>query len=234
MTEIFKIIKQNKEKLSTSRLHEVLTDTSISKEEKLKCIPSMTIFIMGFKDAMKLIKFKNPQSKIEKMVNTHADEDSSHWRWFLNDLKYLNQKVIRKGFTEVLAEMYKNEYMPVRSAVYTLMHYIKQYDDPIFRVMILEVLESGYEAFAQDMNPVIQEAGLYENLEFFGRKHNQAEADHEMDHVSEKEDDLENLLKNLSSTHLVQLESMLKDLYKNIYTMHEGISHFVKGEYSPV
>ncbi len=229
MSAIFQIIKENKEKLSNSSLHKALTDKSIATEDKLQCIPAMTMFIMGFKDAMQLIKFDNASTKVEKMINTHANEDSFHWKWFLNDLKYLNPEVIQQEPTAIFAEMYKDEYMPVRDAVYSLMRYIKQYTHPVFRMLILETLENGYELFARDMNPVIEESELYQTLEFFGQKHNQAEEDHEMEHVSNEEQSLETIISTLSKEELKELENMVKDLYDNIYAMHECLASFITG-----
>ncbi|NEP01031.1 MAG: hypothetical protein F6K58_20700 [Symploca sp. SIO2E9] len=195
-------------------------------EEKISCLYRMTFFILGFKDLMLLMRYQSPVSDLELMLNQHSEEDSQHWHWFLKDLRCLNiDHKFGKDVTQAFAQIWSNDYFPIRKMVYKMMHYVQQYHHPAFRLLMVIVLECGFTTFAEVMHPVLKKAGMYEKLEYFGQVHKDAESDHQAGSYFDAEDHFGELLSlcvnNLSEAEYLEAKAMVKALFSDLYTMHE-------------
>ncbi|MGQ8819035.1 hypothetical protein [Serratia sp. NA_13] len=91
MIKLSNLIEEKKKKFANHKFFSYICDTSRSLEERLSFLPNMSHFIMSFGDINKyVLPFPLPQNDLEKAINTHAEEDSNHWPWFISDLQQLN------------------------------------------------------------------------------------------------------------------------------------------------
>ena len=175
---------------------------------------------MGFKDCMAMLRDREPVSKLDALVQHHAEEDAEHWRWFLNDLNTLNiDGIAQRPPTEILYDLWSDERRAVREAVYAVSHCIQYYQSPAIRLILVEVIEAGYACFTQAMSPVMEKAGLYDQLQYFGHTHNHAEASHEL-HQNAHDDALEQALSSLNSEQRDAAMTMIDDIEEKIDLMH--------------
>lgn len=159
----------------------VFADTSISLEHKLAVLPHMSFWVLGFADAMALLRCKPGEDSITHMVRQHADEDADHWRWFVSDLSNLAKAGIGAGsFENLLLQQWGPTTEPVRNCTWQLHSLLRNSQDPVVWLTIIECCEAGFDAFMSCVRPVIQEAGQYGKMHYFGKEHDHAEAGHSM------------------------------------------------------
>ena len=63
------------------------------EQDALIFAPSMSYFVLGFRDILELAKRPNPKTELDFSINVHCEEDKEHWKWFLGDIQklgYLN------------------------------------------------------------------------------------------------------------------------------------------------
>ena len=87
MQTILTLIENKKQKLSTHSFCRWLEAAPLN-QDALAFAPSMSYFVLGFRDILELVKYTNPQSDLEKAINHHCEEDSEHWKWFLQRRKF--------------------------------------------------------------------------------------------------------------------------------------------------
>lgn len=220
MNTIPDLIEHHKIRLDQNPLSAKLSDPTIPWSNKLQCIPRLMFFVLGFKDCMQLLHTTDPQNEIESIVNTHSEEDQFHWEWFLRDLEKLNiDNIQSKTTTSMLTQMWSDDQMPVRQMVYSTTRYIQNYTNPVLRLILIEVIESGYEAFTKYMSPVIQAAGMYDSLQYFGNIHNEAESDHDRN-TNAAQPSLAELVQRLSDQENQMAKDMIEEMYLHLNAMH--------------
>ena len=218
MADILDAIAHGRSSLEANILSKRLADPNINVNDKLECIPLLSFFVLSFKDCMAMLQSPNPTSALEQVVNAHALEDADHWKWFLQDLNTLDiDGITTRPATEVLGELWSESRAPIRDAVYAIAGYIQQHTNPVFRLLLIEVIEDGYGAFARHMGPVMQEADLYDKLLYFGHTHNEAEAAHE---IHQEPLTVSDLYKQLAAPDQEQALAMVTDVYNRIDAMH--------------
>ncbi|NEO29754.1 MAG: hypothetical protein F6K36_04750 [Symploca sp. SIO3C6] len=226
MNKLSELINSEQSRLSLNPLNLLLMNTTVPFEKKISCIYRMTFFILGFKDIMLLMRYQSPASDLELMINQHSEEDSQHWHWFLKDLRRLNiNDKFGKDVTQAFAQMWSQDHFPIRNMVYKIMYYLQQYNHPAFRLLIVIVLESGFNTLIEVMHPVLKKAGMYEKLEFFGQVHKDAESNHQAGSYFDAEEHYCELLSlcvnHLSEAEYLEAKAMVKVLFSDLYAMHE-------------
>ena len=88
------------------------------------------------------------------------------------------------------------------------------------RLLLVEVVESGYAAFTRYMSPVMQKAGLYDDLLYFGHTHNDAEADHDL-YQDPDAIPMEEVISRLSDQEKAEAGAMISDLFTGLHAMHD-------------
>ena len=228
MTKILNLIEEQKQRLDRNPLSDKLSNPAIPVANKMQCIPRLIFFVLGFKDCMKLLHKAKPTNEAEKIVNTHSEEDQFHWQWFLQDLEKLNiGNIQNQTTTSTLSNLWSDELMPVRQMVYTTTRYIQTLHNPILQLILIEVIESGYEAFTKYMSPVIQQAGMYDDLQYFGNVHNEAEADHDWN-ASDEQQALEKFIQQLSAGEKQVATQMVEDMYAHLNAMHNCFANSIQ------
>lgn len=90
MMEIMRLKMQRKEQLLQHRFFAWMQSDAVPVEERLLMAPIMSIFVMNFRDANKwFIRFPEPRTHFESVINGSTLEDETHSRLFLEDWKKL-------------------------------------------------------------------------------------------------------------------------------------------------
>ena len=146
--------------------------------ELLGFVPRMLFFLLGFKDLMQLVRYENPKNELEESVNTHSDEDSNHWEWYLKDLSFMSGHFNISSSSEVITQVWADDTLEVRQTIYTFSRYIQQFQDPVARMLMIEVLEITFDKFKEALHPALKDADLYSLLDYFVLKHQETEENH--------------------------------------------------------
>lgn len=93
MKNIFTQISMHKSALAEHSFCLYLRETDNITKTSFGFVPTMTFFVLGFRDILESMRIKNPKTAVEKMLNTHCEEDSEHWRWFIDDLDTLGMNI---------------------------------------------------------------------------------------------------------------------------------------------
>lgn len=180
MQLIIELISQEQNKLAQSNLCQWLSEGNNQKEDKLLFIPSMTFFVLGFRDILNFIKIENPQTTLDFLINNHCDEDMDHWRWFLSDLEQLGFSLNSWGdnINHVFQSVWADENFRTRAMIYETIALIRSKNSPELSLVMIEVLEAAFGIFINSINPLIKESNLYHELTYFGKHHQDQEESH--------------------------------------------------------
>lgn len=145
-------------------------------------VPQMTFFVLGFRDILESIRIDQPSTALERSINLHCDEDSEHWRWFLDDLNTLGMDINYWGSSmhSILKTLWSPDTYQVRSLIYLIIHHIQASHTAEEKLIIIECLESAFAAFINSFNQLVMKSALYQDLIYFGKHHREQEAAHEM------------------------------------------------------
>lgn len=166
--------------LADHRLSVLLASDDLSWQVKLSCFPWLGFWVLGFADAMAYLLHDAGEGQGAEAVRVHALEDAEHWRWFLQDLKQLEDAgVLLSENGTSLGTQWTPSARPVRAMVYEVMAALRHTRQATLRMIALEVCEDGYAAFSDAMTPVVEGAGLFQGLHYLGQTHTAAEAAHE-------------------------------------------------------
>ncbi len=203
------------EKFANNPLHQKLRrDTDIRKQ--LNFVPDMLFFVMGFKDLMQLVRYESPKNDLEKSVNTHSDEDSNHWEWYLNDLTFMSGQFKNSSPVELITKVWADSSIEVRETIYTFSRYIKQHTDPVARMLMIEVLEITFDKFKEALHPELKKADLYSQLDYFGKKHQETEENHS---TGISDDEIAELIVLLPNDLKDEMILVIRELFDQMYTM---------------
>lgn len=138
-------------------------------------MPSMSFLTMCFGDINKFVlPFKYPKNELELAVNTHAFEDSEHWRWFLNDLRTLGMNKLQ-GYVNTLEYLWSKSQEPGRKLTYELIEMITGQPAKM-RFVTIEIIEAVSKTLIIWLNAISKNSPL--QLEFCGEAHFNSEINH--------------------------------------------------------
>lgn len=180
MNELIKKLQERKNKLDQSAFCKFLKDTNVPARQRLSFAPSMFFFVLGFRDMLTALTDESDTSEAQKIVNLHCEEDSTHWYWYLRDLKHLSKLnyVQYDGLIEQAHVIWAPENWEIRNVVYDVIHNCKSVSSPFLRLCIIQVLESTFEAFNEGIHMVVGELDLFDELNYYGKMHVDAEEGH--------------------------------------------------------
>ncbi len=165
----------------TAFLRRLASDT-VSVEEKLAFVPAMAFFIMGFRDILGFMAYPRPSTPLQVQVNRHCDEDADHWAWYVGDLERLGHGFSTWGddLESFFDRLWGDDTRACRDLIYTTHHYVRASEDPVIRLIVIEVMEATFAAFIDALHTVDFDGLCDRELRFFGSAHRNAEASHEL------------------------------------------------------
>ncbi len=190
MKEILKTLDNRKQQLSQSALCRHLANETIEPLSRLSFTPAMLFFTMGFKDILQVLQDYSDPSPMQRSVNTHCEEDSFHWEWYLKDLERISygRNFLNLPRTAVFAAIWSDRLQAVRNVVYDAIYLARTYTSPFHRLIIIEALEATFECFNEPVFQLVYEMGLQDELEYFGQTHFHSEANHAMEKTTEDQE----------------------------------------------
>ena len=204
------------EKFANNPLHLKLRKEDVDVRTCLNFVPRMMFFVMGFKDLMQLVRYHHPSNDLERSVNTHSDEDSNHWEWYLRDLEFISGKFKNAHSRELISEVWADETMQVRDTIYTFAGHIKSFSNPVARMLMIEVLEITFDKFKESVHPMLKKADLYGQLDYFGKTHQETEENHS---TGISDDEINGLIALLPDELKEEMVEVVNSLFDKMYAM---------------
>jgi len=220
MKKIFKeSISQGKDKLKKNSLCRNFVEYNFHGHGFFGFAPHMTFFVLGFRDILDEIRYATPRTPTEQIINTHCDEDSEHWLWFIEDLERLgiDDNYWGPNSSSMLLKIWSRENFPIRAFVYRIIHYIKTFQDADIRLVIIECLESAFAVFISSLNQVTSKLGFQHKLRYFGTEHIEDEQSHSL-----HESQLPQCQSMIDQDQLInddQIIAMIDDIFSGFNTM---------------
>lgn len=175
MKEVLREIEIQKEILNATKFAKRLTDLEL-RHDVLAFAPSMSYFVLGFRDILELAKRKNPKSALDFAINAHCEEDKEHWKWFLNDIQNLGY--LNGSSFEFVSRIWSDQENIPRRMVYLVTYLIQKESDPKMILAVIECLEAAFAVFIEKLRPQLILRNVYESLMYFGQRHDLGEQSH--------------------------------------------------------
>lgn len=173
---VIPLIRERQERYREHAFLQFLQDETISPEERLSYAPYACFFSMTFSEFNRhYIRIAAPASEHEKALNAHAEEDETHYQWFLQDLERLGYNPVCT-LTEALGFVWSKEGQHARD----LSHYLvglAQNADPELKVVILEAIEATGVVWLQATVAASRQHPEAHNLHYFNETHEGRELD---------------------------------------------------------
>lgn len=148
------------------------------EQDALSFAPSMSYFVLGFRDILALAKRKQPKTELDEAINHHCEEDREHWKWFLSDIQ-------KMGYLDTTPEkflfrIWSDQEQTPRQMIYHITHLIQSEIDSRLILTMIECLEAAFAVFIETLKPQLVKRGFYEKLIYFGQQHDLGEQSHAM------------------------------------------------------
>lgn len=158
-------------------LFKFLNDESISATERLaRLAPCFTYFVLGFRDLqLFVLKYPAAEAKLDrfkKAINAHCNEDSTHWPWFLADLKTLGLDK-ETNYTSAIKYLWGKDTQKQRSTCYQFANLAERARNPILRFVYLLGFEINGRALFEKFVEIAEQSEIDTGKEllYFGRTH---------------------------------------------------------------
>ncbi|MBE9209176.1 hypothetical protein IQ244_22085 [Nostoc sp. LEGE 06077] len=142
MQDILEYIKQQEKIFSQLPFFQFLTDSSIDPYQRLAWFPCLAHFAMSFKDLNNdILKDELSNHPLQKIINQHALEDGSHWKWYLRDLELLGIDQVMR-FSDFLKFMWSEKTLKTRRLSNNLVALCRYETDIVLKIVIIEAIEA--------------------------------------------------------------------------------------------
>jgi hypothetical protein len=142
--------------------------------EQARAIPArLTFFVMCFQDMLRLARELSTDAEISELVKTHAQEDSGHDLWFLNDLE-------RLGIALDVPFTFSTAHAATRDLAYRLISRLITAQHDATRLSILLALEAAGAEFFGRIIGFLERLRLTDGLLYFARSHENVEKNHDV------------------------------------------------------
>lgn len=180
------IIESRQARLRQSALCQYILDQHVAPYERLSFIPAMLFFTMGFRDVLEALRDPHDDSELQQVVHQHCDEDSFHWQWYLEDLGVIEhgRRVVGVPAIQAFTDVWSPANQATREVIYHAIHLAKTWSTPFYRLVIIEALEATFACFNEPVFKLVATLGMADQLHYFGKVHEHAEASHAKDQES--------------------------------------------------
>jgi hypothetical protein len=227
MKRILDFIEQQKRELDDSPCLVFVRDRSVHPQKRLSFAPAMAPFVMGFADINKyVLRDERSEDPLQKMINTHTEEDDHHFGMFLKDLRTLELNDTM-DFTHALKLLWGDECQTARKLIYELAGMIAS-AEPKLRLVIVEAIEAagntGFLRFRECADEFHKLTG--KPLYYFGDMHLGLESGHAMG--------TENVEVKLNQIELTPEQEkrgleLAHRVFRLFHDMSEGMMQYVRG-----
>src|SRR4051812_14232018 len=163
MQEIMDLKRDRKQQLVAHRFFDWMRTSPQAPEDRLLIAPIMAVFVMNFRDANKwFIRFPEPKSELEEIINGNTVEDETHSRLFLEDWRklHLDEKLGWRASDTLWWLSLAPDTEPFRRYVMSFARMtVADGGDPLIRFAHSEAGEACGNAFFSTAAPIADEAG---------------------------------------------------------------------------
>ena len=180
--EVIDYIEDKRVVLSQHDLFRYISDTSVSANKRMQFVPYFGYFAIAGADLLdSWFRIPNPQTELERRVNTFIDEDNFHYNLFLYDMEeVLGYTTSRFGsYSAIMRHLWGDDSRAVRMLVYTWGSVASRTKDPMVVLASFEAVEAGLKHLFESANEFVfrGENGL-PALKYFGQTHIDFERNH--------------------------------------------------------
>jgi hypothetical protein len=175
MKQVLKIIQERRKKHESNEYivwlnEQAKNNPAIERVYEIALI--VAHFHLSFTDVNRLAwYYPNPTDNYMKAINLHADEDGTHFRLFIQDLKTLGCDTRLKA-SDLLAFMWSPNNLASRNLTFTLYELGKKCQHPGIKFAMIESLEQhGNILFTAYFNLMKSITSNHQAYVFFGEKH---------------------------------------------------------------
>lgn len=139
-------------------------------------IPYMEHFVYTFKDMLMEMSEKDTDDTLQKAINHHAEEDSEHWIWYIQDINVLEMDGVIKMLPRI--DLWGDECAVGRDVVSEMSYICKNLRNPYQKMLYIDCMEATYHVFIERFPKIVEYFGYNDKLEYFGNQHVEDEMGH--------------------------------------------------------
>ncbi|BAY18451.1 hypothetical protein NIES21_42980 [Anabaenopsis circularis NIES-21] len=167
MQDILEYIKQQEKKFSQLPFFQFLTNSNIDPHQRLVWFPCLAHFAMSFKDLNNdILQDSMSDHPLQKLINQHAIEDGSHWKWYLKDLESLEIDQVMR-FSDFLKFVWSEKTIKTRRLSNNLVAMCRYETDIALKIVIIATIEATGSTAQRAMAQVGEELRAKTNKKYF-------------------------------------------------------------------
>lgn len=173
------LIEEKKQEFAKLPLFKFMQDKKLQPRQRLSFAPCMAHFIMSFGDLNNyVLRSKQEEETLQRIVNRYTYEDDNHWPWFLTDIENLDLNA-EMSIPQALRYLWGEESKITRQLAYQIAGHTLQ-ADPVIKFVVVQVLEATGDVFFSISNEIAFELQALTKNEylFFGEAHIREENEH--------------------------------------------------------
>ncbi|MFT3771401.1 MAG: hypothetical protein QM820_38800 [Minicystis sp.] len=184
MQEIMDLERDRKQQLVAHPFFDWMRSSQKAPEDRLLIAPVMAVFAMNFRDTNRwFIRYPEPRSELEEIINRNTREDETHSRLYLLDWRklHLDEKLGWRASDTLWWLFLAPDTEPFRRYVMTFARMtVADGADPLIRFAHLDAVEACGNAFLSTVAPVASQAEAKNGIKYpyFGPHHLAREAGH--------------------------------------------------------
>lgn len=230
MRQVLQLIHEREQEFAELPFFQFLKDTAIDPYQRVVWFPCLAHFAMSFKDLNNdVLRDESSSSGIQLMLNQHALEDGSHWKWYLNDLKTLGIDQEMR-FTDFLKFMWGDETLKTRQLSNNLVAMCRYQTDPMLRLVVVEAIEATGTPALSTMALVSEElrALTHKRYFYFSGHHVKVETGHIQSGMAHE--DTEAFLLNITLTEdqKRQAVQLVEQVFDSFTECMDGLMKFAQ------
>lgn len=177
MQGIFEIIEQRRRRYESHPFIQFLRDDRIPAAQRLSYAPYASHFVLTFADMNRYyLRQEEGSDRSQPMVNRHADEDSTHFAWFLHDLGVLGFDT-QCRFSDALRFLWSEEGRAMRDLGYFVVSAARD-ATPTMRLVVIEAVEAMGNVWLEATLVAARAHLRHDELVYFGQHHLDRETGH--------------------------------------------------------
>ncbi|AFY40772.1 hypothetical protein Nos7107_0080 [Nostoc sp. PCC 7107] len=167
MQDVLEYIKQQEKKFSQLPFFQFLTNSNIDPYQRLVWFPCLAHLAMSFKDLNNdILQDSMSNHPLQKLINQHAVEDGSHWKWYLKDLESLEIDQVMR-FSDFLKFVWSEKTIKTRRLSHNLVAMCRYETDIALKIVIIAAIEATGSTAQQAMAQVGEELRAKTNKRYF-------------------------------------------------------------------
>jgi DMATS type aromatic prenyltransferase len=173
----------------------------------------LTFWVLCFQDVLRLGAKLMTDPRLVGLARTHAEEDTGHEQWFLNDIQ-------RLGAARDLRWVFSREHALARDVSYSLVSEVLAARDDRARLAVLLSLDAIGGQFFGLVVSRLEQLGHSEGLQYFARSHQEIEEGHDI-FTGDAHEQLMSV--ELSAEELVEVTGAVRRTFEALRTLADDL-----------